>query len=270
MVYLYGVTKDAQTSYLTQNKNNLSQNTDREHWRRIMANFQPLHKETHANVKIQQNTNVSDLKEQHALGIVAQEFALAGAQYPVVFVKQKDGDEYFPVAVLGLEPGKNLFVNDEGKWEGMYMPARYTHKPFSVVPSKEDPNVFGIAIDMDSPVVSESEGEALFADGKETEYLDARKKSLISYVEHEHITKAFVQTLVELDLLVQQNINVKVQDQEYNLNGLYMVDEKKFNELSNDDFLKLRERGFLGPIFAHLGSMHQVTTLIQMQAKRLG
>jgi hypothetical protein len=270
MVYLFGVTKDVQTSYLTQNKNNLSQNTDREHWRRIMANFQPLHKETHANVKIKRVTSVEDLKEQHALGLVAQEFALAGAQYPIVFVKQQDGDEFFPVAVLGLQPGKNLFVSDDNKWEGMYMPARYTHRPFSVIPSKEDPNTFGIAINMDAADVSEDEGDALFADGAETDYLAKRKSALVSYVEHEHITKAFMKELADLDLLIQQNINVKVADQEFNLNGLYIVDEKKLSELSDEEFIKLRHKGFLSPIYAHLGSMHKVTNLIQAQAKRLG
>lgn len=234
-----------------------------------MANFQPLHKEKHANIKIKATGHVADLAQQHALGVVVQEFALAGAQYPVAFVKEQDSDSYFPVAILSLEPNKNLFVSDENKWQGMYMPARYTHKPLSVIPSKDDPSLFGIAIDLDNEMISEEEGQALFTEtGEETEMLQARKKALMSYIEHEHVTKAFIDTLKELDLFVQQNINVKVGEKEYSLNGLFMVDEKKFNELSDEAFLKLRQRGFLGPIYAHLGSMHQVTRLIQRQADR--
>jgi hypothetical protein len=232
-------------------------------------NFQPLHKETHKNIKIKPATSVEDLATQHALGVVVQEFALAGNQYPIAFVQGKDQEGYFPVALLGLEPNKNLFVNADNKWEGMYMPARYTHKPFSVIPSKEDANLFGIAINMDSAVVSEKEGEALFTEaGEETEYLANRKKSLISYVEHEQITKAFIDELVKLDLLHSQNINVKVSEKEFNLNGLFIVDEKKLSALSDEDFLGLRKRGFLGPIYAHLGSMHQVNNLIQKQVAR--
>jgi hypothetical protein len=232
-------------------------------------NFQPLHKETHKNIKIKPAKSVEDLATQHALGVVVQEFALAGNQYPIAFVQGKDQEGYFPVALLGLEPNKNLFVNADNKWEGMYMPARYTHKPFSVIPSQEDKNLFGIAINMDSEVVSEDEGEALFDEkGEETEYLASRKKSLISYVEHEQITKAFIDELVKFDLLHSQNVNVKVGEKEFNLNGLFMVDEKKLSALSDEDFLSLRKRGFLGPIYAHLGSMHQVNSLIKKYSEK--
>jgi hypothetical protein len=236
----------------------------------MATNFQPLHKETHKNTKIKGATTVDDLAKQHALGVVLQEFAVAGNQYPIVFVKEQDKDSYFPIAIMGLEKDSNLFVNKDGKWEGMYMPARYTHKPFSVIPNKDDPNLFGIAINADSDVLSEDEGEALFtAEGEETEFMQARKNALMKYVEQEHITKAFIEAIKEHDLLHAQNINVKVQGKEFNLNGLFMIDEKKLNELSDEAFLSLRNRGFLGAIYAHLGSMHQVTRLIQKQAEKM-
>jgi len=235
-----------------------------------MAKFEPLHKDSHGNVKIKAMTNVADLANQHAIGVVVQEFALAGNQYPIVFVKNPDSDDYFPVAIMGLEQNKNLFVSADEKWEGRYMPARYTHKPLTVVPNPDDNKMFAIAIDMEASTVQNEEGDALFnEDGSESEYLESRKKALMAYVENEHITKAFSSLLVENDLLHSQNINVKVKGKEYNLNGIYIVDEKKLNALSDEAFLSIRKRGFLGPIYAHLGSMHQVSSLIQRQAQLL-
>lgn len=235
-----------------------------------MANFQPLNKETHAKTKIKPIDNVADLKSQHALGVVAQEFALAGAHYPIAFAKEQDKESYFPVAVMGLEQSVNLFVTDDGKWEGLYMPARYTHKPLTVIPNQEDPNLFGIAIDVDADIVGEEEGDLLFnEDGTESQYLADRKKALMAFVENEQMTKAFLDTLAELDLLEAQNIGVKVKDREYNLNGLFLVNEKKLNELSDEEYLKLRKRGYLGPIYAHLGSMHHISNLAQRQGAKI-
>ena len=232
-----------------------------------MANFQPLNKDTHANVKIAPQTQVEDLRSQHALGVVVHEFALAGAHYPVAFVKDEKNDAYFPVVMLGLEQGKNLFVTEEGKWTGLYMPARYTHKPLTVIPSQENPNQFGIAIDMDAETVNEEEGDALFTEsGEESEMLKTRKEAIVKYVEHEQITKAFLDQLDSFDLLKPQNLTVKVSGKEFALNGLYLVDEEKLNGLSDEDYLTLRKRGFLAPIYAHLGSMHKVTALIEKQA----
>lgn len=235
-----------------------------------MANFQPLHKETHAKTRIKPIAGVADLKTQHALGVVVQEFALAGAHYPIAFAKEQDSETYFPVAIMGLEQNTNLFVSADDKWEGLYMPARYTHKPLTVVPNKDEPNVFGIAIDVDSDVVSEEEGELLFTeDGSESEQLEARKKALMSFVENEQMTKAFLDALAQMGLLEAQNIAVKVKEKDYQLNGLYIVNEKKLSELSDEDYLTLRKRNFLGPIYAHLGSLHQISNLAQKQGAKV-
>ncbi len=235
----------------------------------MATDFQPLHNERHKDVKIGGLKNVADLAEQHALGVVVQEFARAGAEFPIVFLKDQNVDRFFPVVMLGIEQNKNLFVSAEGKWDSSYIPARYTHKPFSVIPDPNDEKRFGIAIDMASPLITE-DGDALFTeDGKETEYFEARKNALMAYIDHEKVTTAFVDKLTELELIQPKNLNVKVNGKEINLNGLHMVDEQKLHELDDETFLTLRKRGFLGPIYAHLSSVNQVNRLLERQAKAM-
>ena len=230
------------------------------------TDFQPLHNETHKDVKIKRVTEVADLKDQHALGLVVQEFARAAAEFPVVFIKDGQSERFFPIAMMGIKQNENLFVTDENKWDAGYMPARYTHKPLSVIPHKDDENKFAIAIDMASPLISK-DGDALFKeDGSEAEHLENRKKSLMAYIEHEKITSAFIDTISKLELIEPRNLKVNVGEKEINLNGLYMVDEKKLNELSDEVYLDLRKRGYLAPIYSHLGSIHQLNNLLKREA----
>ena len=235
----------------------------------MATNFQPLHNETHKSVKIGKVKDVSDLKDQHALGLVVQEFAQASGEFPVVFLKDTKADKFFPIAMMGMEQGTNLFVTEDGKWDSNYMPARYTHKPLSVIPHQDDKNKFAIAIDLDSPLVND-EGDALFDDeGKETEHLTKRKESLISYIEQEQVTIAFIEAIDKLELIQPRNLKVNVKGKEISLNGIYMVDEKKLNELSDEDYIELRKKGYIAAIYAQLSSINQINKLVERQAKRM-
>ena len=52
------------------------------------------------------------------------------------------------------------------------------------------------------------------------------------------------------------------------INGVYLVDEKVLNSLSDEDFLELRKKGFLAPIYNHLGSLHQLSRLAKLKTAR--
>ena len=58
---------------------------------------------------------------------------------------------------------------------------------------------------------------------------------------------------------------IDVAGEKRNINGLYLIDEQKLNQLSDEAFLELKKRGILGPIFGHLGSLNQVNRLARME-----
>ncbi|MDN3653231.1 SapC family protein [Thalassotalea ponticola] len=230
------------------------------------SNIQPLNNTVHANTKIKATKNFAHVKDQHMVPVVVQEFSSAGAEFPVVFVKNSDNNDFQPVVLFGLKPGENLYANDD-TWQASYVPSVLTNFPFALVPHRDDSEKLMVLIATDNNTVNEQEGQPLFNDdGQETEYMSKRKEALVRFYEHSHMTKAFTKELVERDLLVAQNLNVDVNGEKIQINGLYIVNEKKLNEMADEEFVTLRQRGMLGPIYSHLTSVHQIRRLAQKKA----
>lgn len=231
-----------------------------------MTKIEPLSIDQHSGLKIKPVSGFKHVAEQHIVPIVAHEFAQVGADTPIVFVKHAETGQFQPVAMLGLQPGENLLVKDN-RWQGMYIPGIIATWPFRLIANEQDPNKLAVALDVDSESVNEEEGEVLFVDGKESEFLEQRKKALTAYFEHSQITQAFVQYLAELDLLDEQSLSVDVLGRNINLTGLHFVSEKKLNELDDEKFADLRKRGFLHVIYAHLVSLGQIRRLGKTKAE---
>lgn len=233
-----------------------------------MAKVEQLNNTSHRNVKIKTSRDVSDIQNQSILPIVLGEFSHAATEFPIVFIKSAQSDDLQTVALMGIESKENLFANG-AVWDATYMPARYTHRPFGLVQNPQDQNNYGIAIDVESELVSEEDGVPLFdEEGKETEFLTKQKEAMSQYLQQEQLTKAFAKELSDKGFLVQRQINVKVAEKQYDIDGVYMIDEKKIEELSDEDFLDLRKRGMLAAIYTHLVSMRQMNNLIKRKSAR--
>ena len=229
--------------------------------------IQLINVEKHSQVKIKSTTNYIHAKEQQVVPLIVHEFAMASAAMPVVFVKNSVNGEFQAVALLGLKPAENVFYSED-KWLGAYLPALITHHPFALVPSQNDENQLQVALKEDSYLVSHEEGEAIFDDkGNETDYMTKRKNALGQYFENTRVTDAFIKYLVEKNLLSQQQLSLKINNENMTIDGIYLVDEKALNELSNDDFLVLRQRGYLAPIYNHMNSLHQLRTIAQLKTQ---
>ena len=225
---------------------------------------QPLHNEKHANTKIKNGINIEFLKTQHLVPVVAHEFGRVANEFPMAFVKNNESGKFQAVAIFGLEPGENLFIQD-GKWNAGFAPLAVTRYPLGLVKHPEQEQ-YGVVIDEASPLVGEDEGNALFENGEETDYLKRRKEALISFLEFSAVTETFTEFLAEKELLVPQTLTVEIKGEKKDISGIYLVDEKKLNELDDEAFLELRKRGYLAPIYSFLTSTHQVARLARIKA----
>lgn len=231
-----------------------------------MTNIVAIKKEQHQNIKVANQRDLSHLAEQHIVQINAREFAQASTSYPVVIVKDPDTPRYRSVVMLGLEAGENLYYA-ENKWNAIYVPQNASMVPFALGLDPEKEKTLTACIDTDSPFVGEDKDNALFdADGNDTEYFKSIQESLGRLYENELANESFIKELVDNDLLMELELQISFSNNENKkLVGLFGIDEKKLQNLSDDKVLDFHKRGLFVPIHAMLGSTGQVNRLAQLR-----
>lgn len=227
-----------------------------------------LHKEKHAKTKISSVRPFSHIAQEHMLPVVVHEFVVAGAEFPVVFVKDQQTERFQPVVLLGLASQQNLMLVDD-KWQAMYVPRVVRNYPLVLVQEAPESDRLMVAIDEASERVNEAEGFPLFNDdGSESEFLTVRKQQMGEYVDYAQMTQVFMEKLKSLGLIKEQVLTVTINEEKRNINGIHMVDDQKLNELSDETFLELRKLGYLTAIYAHLMSLQHTQQLVQKLAER--
>lgn len=228
----------------------------------------PVNKERHAGKKIKQIEGFGFASDFHIASVMMHEFVRAAAIYPVVFLEDKEKDEFRPVALLGLDAGENLFVDESGKWNGSYIPAIIRRYPFALASTGQE-GQFTVCIDEDSPLVNDKDGVPLFNDdGEPAEALENVKRYLGELQQMDAFTSACTKYLAEHNMFTPLNMRVRQADQIRNISGCYVVNEERLYNVSDERFLEMRDRRYLPAIYAHLGSLAQIERLMQLKEGR--
>jgi len=231
-----------------------------------MANFVPVRKEQHQNLKLAGKRDLAHVAGQHIVSVTAAEYAQASASFPIVLVKNPDSPRYRSVAMLGLEAGENLYYNEE-KWSGLSLPQSVGMAPFALGLDPDKENTLTACVDTDSALVGEDKELPLFdAEGKETELLSNVQNSLGRLYENEKMTENFIKELEENELLQELELKIDLASGEKKkLTGLFTVNEDKVKSLADDKVLDFHKRGLFVPIYAMLGSLGQMNRLVQLR-----
>jgi len=228
----------------------------------------PVNSNRHQGKKIRPISSFAFAGELHFASIMAHEFQRAASTYPIVFIEDTEADEFRPVVLLGLEPGKNLFVDADGKWNASYIPAIIRRYPFALARTAEE-GVFSICIDEESNLIDDSEGLPLFdADGKPAEAMENVKRYLSELQQMEAFTKAFCAELKQLNMFTPLNMRVRDGNAVRNVTGLYALNEERLGNLSDQRFLEMRKKGYLPLIYGHLTSLAQIERLVMLKEGR--
>ncbi|MCB1996117.1 MAG: SapC family protein [Burkholderiaceae bacterium] len=207
----------------------------------------------------------------NALFLTAAECMQAACDYPVVFVKAGDdgqgGVDYAPIAVLGLAPGENLFLQGDA-WRAHQMPVLMASYPFAI--ARGDGGQFAVCIDTAYEGLTGEGGERLFDDaGQPTEFARRVTGELEKLEQQIQGTRAVSRRLAELGLLAEKRFDGTMPDgRKVSVDGFFMVDEDKLKALPDATLLELHRNGVLNLIHAHWMSLGQMRKLLMWRAER--
>jgi len=236
-----------------------------------MAKIVALSSKEHADFKVKQDCVIDAVKDQHILNVRVSEIARASACMPVFLNQFEENGDWAVSVITSLELNSNLFVNSDNKWSVNYLPNSLKAYPFFLVGGQKE-DEFTVGIDEESDAFSKEEGVAIFdEESKSSAAMESVLKLLESDIADRAHTQKFVETLKEFDLIDPLVMRVQYADGQVNtLTGLNSIDEKKIQALDDETFNKLREKGFLAPIYAIILSVYQLNELMKRHNQKEG
>jgi hypothetical protein len=219
-------------------------------------NLEPLSSQTHAKFKARMVDKAPFLSKNHAVPLTVDEFAMAQRHFPIVF---SAGNDPVPLALMGLNEGVNVFVDDEGKLtDPVYVPAYIRRYPFLLAKLRPDNDELSLCFDPTADAVGEfDEGQALFEDGKPSEATQEILKFAEQFEQAGQRTGQFMKELGDSGLLIDGEVAIQPNDSDkpFIYRGFKMVSEEKLREVRGDQLRKWSQSGLLALIYAHMFSL---------------
>ncbi|WP_188150875.1 SapC family protein [Teredinibacter waterburyi] len=243
-----------------------------------MTNYVLLNNVQHSNMKIINRYSREAGDNNAAVLTFPTEFMDIQREYPIFLRKDNDSNSFQAVALLGIQKGENLFLDEspgsEGSgWLGRYVPAVVARGPF-IVGSQEGTDgdqsqmVF---VDLDNVKVGEIEGAPLFQPlGGNSPYLDYISNILSTIHQGNEVATAMYAAFESMNLIEPLTVNIDLKNgDKHQLAGYYTISEEKLAGLDGMSLEKLNKAGFLQGAFLILSSLSNLQKLIEIKNSRL-
>ncbi len=217
----------------------------------------PLNSNEHGDWSTKPLPDAGFVKDHHAIPLTTDEFVQASRHYPVIF---SAGDRPVPLALMGMNEGVNIFVDDKGSFTApVYIPAYIRRYPFMLAKINPDSEDLSLCFDPTVEGVGKfKDGDELFdKDKKPTETTQNILKFCEQFEQAGARTQSFIDELTKMDLLMDGEVAINVPDQEkpYVYRGFKMINEEKLRDLKGNELRKMNQNGMLPLIHAHLFSL---------------
>lgn len=230
--------------------------------KKMYKNLVALDKEKHSSFKISALEDLNFAKDIAFMPILANEAGLVAQAFPVVFT----ADETPSLVTLTSIGGKNLAINEEGKYIVRYVPAYLRKYPFSLASKSKDSNEKVVLIDEDASVLSKTKGKQLFSkDGEQSEALKDAIKFLSEYEQQTLNTQAVAKLIHDADILEDREISIgEGKDKKVLVNGFKVVNKEKLYKLDDATLALWVRKGIISFIDVHLNSLEKIEVLFKL------
>jgi hypothetical protein len=229
--------------------------------------LEPLSSSVHGALKAKPVQSARFLATTHAIPLTSDEFVFAQRFYPIVF---SGGENPVPLALMGLNEGVNVFVDEDGKPNNdIYVPAYVRRYPFMLARLRPEADELSLCFDPSSDVIGEFEdGEPLFdAEGKPAQTVNEVLKFCEEFELSAQKTNAFMKQLQEMDLLMEGEVAIQPSSaaQPFIYRGFQMISDEKLRDMRGDELRKINQNGILPLIIAHLFSLQLIREIFAKQ-----
>jgi len=215
----------------------------------------PVSREHHSTTSIDTNQDYSFASQVNSVPLTATEFPHAARDYVIVFAGKDTGAEH----------NRNVFVSEDGHWEGRYIPAFVRRYPF-VFSSSADGSTFTLCIDQEFQGLNQdNRGEKLFDEqGEKTTYLERMLNFLRDYQVQYQRTLAFCEKLKELDLLEPMQAQISLPSgSQLSLTGFQVINRDRLKALDGDKLAELARNDALELAYLHLYSLNNFSVMVE-------
>lgn len=229
----------------------------------VMPNYQVISKEHYANKRWLRFSSYAHAEREALMPLTSTEMPKALMSLPIGFSRQDE--RYVPVAVMNIQPGKNLFVAPNGVWAGRYVPAAFRSYPFLLGRTPEGQQV--LCIDEDAGLVGDGpDGEPFFdEDGQPSKPVLETLEFLNQLELGRQATAATCAVLAKHGLFQPWPIVVQGgAGEQKSVEGLFRIDEVALNKLSADALQEVSSLGGLAVAYCQLLSMQHLPLLARL------
>lgn len=231
----------------------------------LYQNIVPLTRESHGHLYIERLDNFAYAKDINTIYVFCMEFIRVAKEFPILFNMKTD--EIHPVALLGLQQGRNEFLGKDAHWKAEYVPCYIRRYPFILI-DNTDTGEAHIGIDDAYPGLNtRGRGIPLFGQVEDGPMLTEVKDFCRKFQTHISRTQQFCQRMKELDLLVPVRVANPEISSKIDLDGYAVVERQRIWDLEDDVLLDLMKSDTMELLYMHLFSIGLLHTFKERYLK---